>query len=66
MMMPFLYFPEDKAEYIPAVITLAIFIILAVIAMYFMIKKSTKDEENFKEKYNQQLENASNKDKSNY
>nr|WP_087972817.1 hypothetical protein [Oceanobacillus rekensis] len=65
-MMPFLYFPEDKAEYIPAVITLAIFIILAVIAMYFMIKKSTKDEENFKEKYNQQLENASNKDKSNY
>jgi preprotein translocase subunit YajC len=65
-MMPFLYFPEDKSEYIPAVITLAIFIIFAVIALYFMIKKSRKDEEDFKEKYNQQLENASNKDKSNY
>lgn len=55
-MMPFLYFPEDKTEYIPAVIALTIFIILAVIAMYLMVKKSKKDEQNFNKKYHQQLE----------
>ncbi|MFC4023701.1 hypothetical protein ACFOUV_07845 [Oceanobacillus longus] len=57
-MMPFLYFPEDKTEYIPAFIALAIFMTLAVIAMYFMMKKSRKDEADFKKKYNQQLESA--------
>ncbi|MBP2076456.1 hypothetical protein [Oceanobacillus polygoni] len=55
-MMPFLYFPEDKTEYIPAVIALTIFIILAVIAMYLMVKKSKKDEQSFNKKYHQQLE----------
>ncbi|WP_067725694.1 hypothetical protein [Oceanobacillus damuensis] len=63
-MMPFLYFPEDKTEYIPAVITLAIFMFLAVLAMYFMIKKSRKDEEDFKKKYEEQLDQAGD-DKSN-
>lgn len=61
--MPFLYFPEDKTEYIPAVIALTIFIILAVIVFYLTIKKSRKDEARFKKEYNQQLENASNTDK---
>ncbi|WP_082233512.1 hypothetical protein [Halobacillus massiliensis] len=44
-MMEFLYFPEDKSEYIPAVITLSIFIIGAVITMYFIIKHSRKEEQ---------------------
>lgn len=56
-MMPFLYFPEDKTEYIPAVIALTIFIILAVVAMYLMVKKSRKDERKFNKQYQQQLEN---------
>ena len=57
-MMPFLYFPEDKSEYLPAVITLVIFIILAGIAMYFIYKKSKKDEQKFNEKYDQRISEA--------
>ncbi len=63
-MMPFLYFPEDKAEYIPAIIALAVFIFMAVLAMNFMIKKSRRDEKDFKEKYDKLLKKASN-DKTN-
>ncbi|MBM7600711.1 putative membrane protein YqjE [Virgibacillus halotolerans] len=52
-MMEFLYFPEDKTEYIPAIITLVIFMIMAAIAMYWVIKRSKKEEETFNEKYHQ-------------
>jgi len=50
--MEFLYFPEDKAEYIPAFIMLVIFMIGAIAAMYLFYKKSKKDERYFNEKYN--------------
>lgn len=40
----FLYFPEDKTEYIPAVITLVIFSILAYFA-FTMFRKISKREE---------------------
>lgn len=50
-MMEFLYFPKDKMEYIPAFIMLVIFMIGAVAAMYFIYKKSKKDEHKFKEQY---------------
>lgn len=53
--MPFLYFPEDKTEYIPAVIMLVIFMLMAAAAMYFVIRKSKKDEEKFDDKYNEQI-----------
>lgn len=49
-MMEFLYFPKDKTEYIPAFITLVIFMIGAVAAMYVIYKKSRKDEKEFDEK----------------
>ena len=52
-MMEFLYFPEDKTEYIPAVIMLVIFMTGAVIAMILMYKKSKKDEEKFDEQFSQ-------------
>lgn len=55
-MMPFLYFPEDKSEYIPAVITLVIFIIAAVVALYFFLKHSKKQEEKFNMEYQQKLD----------
>lgn len=50
-MMEFLYFPTDKSEYIPAFITLVIFMIGAIATMYFIYKKSKKDEQYFDEKY---------------
>ncbi|MCC2249464.1 MAG: hypothetical protein ACQEWU_00135 [Bacillota bacterium] len=59
-MMPFLYFPEDKSEYIPAVITLVIFLIAASIVMYLFYKKSKNDEKKFNEQYNEQLNDKNN------
>lgn len=50
--MDFLYFPEDKTEYIPAFIMLVIFMIGAIATMYLFYKKSKKDEAYFNEKYN--------------
>lgn len=50
-MMEFLYFPEDKSEYIPAFITLVIFMIGATATMYLFYRKSKKDERYFDEKY---------------
>lgn len=52
MDMGFLYFPEDKMEYIPAFITLVIFMVMALATMYLFYKKSKKDEKYFDEKYN--------------
>ncbi len=58
MNMEFLYFPEDKMEYIPAVISLIIFMAGACFAMYFLYKKSKKDEKLADEKYGMnQIEN---------
>ncbi|HEY4552503.1 MAG TPA: hypothetical protein VIG80_04870 [Bacillaceae bacterium] len=42
--MPFLYFPEDKSEYIPAAITMVIFGIGAVLT-FFLIKKISRKQE---------------------
>ncbi|MBC5638198.1 MULTISPECIES: hypothetical protein [Ornithinibacillus] len=55
-MMPFLYFPEDKSEYIPAVITLIIFMIAAAVAFYFFYKHSKKQEQKFNSEYESQLD----------
>lgn len=38
----FLYFPEDKKEYIPAFISLSIFAILAVITFIVILKVNKK------------------------
>jgi hypothetical protein len=45
----FLYFPEDKSEYIPAAITFTLFFIAAVLAMRLIIKISKRQEEKAKE-----------------
>ncbi|WP_414043639.1 hypothetical protein [Macrococcus animalis] len=47
-MMEFLYFPENKWEYIPAVISLIFFMTLAYISFKLFIKNSKKQEEKFK------------------
>ncbi|MHC0039028.1 hypothetical protein [Pseudoneobacillus sp. C159] len=41
----FLYFPEDKSEYFPAVLTMIVFLILAVFTMLWIIKYSKKEAE---------------------
>ena len=40
----FLYFPEDKSEYIPAAISCAVFLIAAIFTMRFIIRYSKKEE----------------------
>ncbi|MGV3466986.1 MAG: hypothetical protein ACO1OT_17045 [Heyndrickxia sp.] len=54
----FLYFPEDKREYIPAVISLSIFMLLAVITFIIILKvnkkqlaKASQLEEQIKKKH---------------
>jgi len=48
-MMEFLYFPEDKTEYIPAVISLIIFMIGASVTFYLIKKASLKEEKRLME-----------------
>ncbi len=45
-MMEFLYFPNDKAEYIPAIIIFAVFLLQLLLRPSFFIKKSKKEEKN--------------------
>lgn len=40
----FLYFPEDKSEYIPAAISCAIFLVAAIFTMRFIVRYSKKEE----------------------
>ncbi len=49
--MEFLYFPDDKMAYIPAAISLMVFMIAAVIVMRLILKVSKKEEQTFEEKY---------------
>ena len=47
--MPFLYFPEDKSEYIPAAISFVIFMILLVLVFRWIRSNSRKQELETKE-----------------
>jgi len=47
--MPFLYFPEDKSEYIPAALSFVIFMILLVFAFRWIRNNSKKQELETKE-----------------
>ncbi|RCW66933.1 hypothetical protein [Saliterribacillus persicus] len=50
-MMEFLYFPEDKSKYIPAVISLIVFVIGAIITMYLIKRASKKEEARWEKEY---------------
>ncbi|MFE8702398.1 hypothetical protein ACFYKX_17510 [Cytobacillus sp. FJAT-54145] len=45
----FLYFPEDKSEYIPAAISFAVFLVFAIITMRVIIRASRKEAAKAKE-----------------
>lgn len=45
----YLYFPDDKSEYIPAAIKLIVFLIGAIVFMRFIIVVSRRQEKKAKE-----------------
>ncbi|MCU7556392.1 hypothetical protein ROU88_02215 [Macrococcus capreoli] len=47
-MMEFLYFPENKWEYVPAVMSLIFFMTLAYLSFKMFIRNSKQQEEKFK------------------
>ncbi len=49
--MFFLYFPEDKTEYIPAVISMVIFTAAAVAVFLFFRRISKREEEKVNQEY---------------
>ncbi|MCG7346497.1 hypothetical protein MHZ92_20540 [Sporosarcina sp. ACRSL] len=49
LLMPFLYFPEDKSEYIPAAISFVFFMILLAITYTWIRRKSKRQEEETRE-----------------
>lgn len=53
----FLYFPEDKTEYIPASISLAVFAAMAFLAFRWFKRVSRKEEEKAKQ-LEEQIRNA--------
>ncbi|MBO1510801.1 hypothetical protein [Metabacillus bambusae] len=53
----FLYFPEDKTEYIPAAITMVVFTIAAFFAFRFIVKLSKKEQGKVDELLKQSPEN---------
>ncbi|KTT82998.1 MULTISPECIES: hypothetical protein [Mammaliicoccus] len=64
-MMEFLYFPDNKLEYIPAVATLILFMILAYIVFMMFRKKSKKDEEKMKSFEKQVMDHLEQEEKKN-
>ena len=44
----FLYFPEDKSEYIPAAISMSVFVLMAIGAFLLIKRISRKEEERTK------------------
>lgn len=64
MYFPFLYFPKDKVEYVPAAISMFIFMTAAVIFFRFMVRLSKKQAQEAKE-FEKKLtdENESREDK---
>jgi flagellar biosynthesis/type III secretory pathway M-ring protein FliF/YscJ len=60
----FLYFPEDKSEYLPAALWLIGFTILALLTMKFIIRHSKKEAEKareYEEALQQQMAESENK-----
>ncbi|MCU9612767.1 hypothetical protein OEV98_04295 [Caldibacillus lycopersici] len=47
--MLYLYFPEDKSEYIPAAISFFLFLIACIVTFLWIVKYSKKEELKTKE-----------------
>lgn len=65
LLMPFLYFPEDKSEYIPAAISFTVFMILMAFTFRWILRNSKKQEEEtreLEERILRERQNAKNKE----
>ncbi len=47
--MDFLYFPEDKSEYIPGIISVIIIFILSMLIMWLLVRASKKQVKQMEE-----------------
>ncbi|AKG04030.1 MULTISPECIES: hypothetical protein [Salimicrobium] len=47
--MDFLYFPQDKTEYIPSMIMLVLFMVAAIVTVYIFVKASKREEDHVPE-----------------
>ncbi|MBZ5200836.1 hypothetical protein HU147_06360 [Planomicrobium chinense] len=47
--MEFLYFPEDKSEYIPGIISVVIIFILSILIVWLLIRASRKQVKQLEE-----------------
>ncbi|MET3683631.1 putative membrane protein [Alkalibacillus flavidus] len=54
-MMEFLYFPEDKSAYIPAVLTLIIFTVLAFMFFRWMNNISKREQQSIEERFPEEM-----------
>ncbi len=53
----FLYFPEDKSEYIPAAISMGFFVLMAI-GTFLLIKRMSKKEEEKTKHLEEQIRRA--------
>lgn len=58
----FLYFPEDKSEYIPAAISFSIFFLGALFTMWFIIRVSKREALKTKELEDKMMKKDKNRD----
>ena len=49
VLLDFMYFPKDKSEYIPALISFSFFLLGAILTMRWIIVKSKRDAKKAKE-----------------
>ena len=48
--MDFLYFPEDKSEYIPGIISVVVIFILSLLIMWLLVRASRKQVKQLQDK----------------
>ena len=62
--MEFLYFPEDKSEYIPGIISVIVIVILSVLIVWLLMKASRKEVKQLEEQgYTASYDNNNNNDR---
>ena len=62
--MEFLYFPEDKSEYIPGIISVIVIFILSMLIMWLLVRASKKQVSHLEEQgYDVNYDMKNNEDK---